>query len=92
VKFVVANDATGVSWRSSVRVFSGAQAQHISLVVAAGFPGISFYNLETRTLHFARGIDAFGTNFSAPIRVDPGVDRGRLKRDDDVFFFGFSLG
>ncbi len=73
VKFIKALDALGTSWSSPVLVASGPSiGQYISLVVAGGFPAISYHDPIGNALYFVRAKDANGAQWNAPVRIDDG--------------------
>ncbi len=75
LKYVQADDASGSSWNSPETVDDGNGddvGQFSSLVVADGYPAISYYDSDNGELKFVRADDASGSSWGSPETVDDG--------------------
>lgn len=75
--YVRANDASGLSWSSSISVDndSDIDGEYSSLQVVNGFPAISYFDDTNDNLNYVRAEDIQGTNWGIPIAVDNDSDR-----------------
>jgi hypothetical protein len=82
LKFLRADDVSGVAWPVAAVVDTGVQSgtvgQYSSQAIVNGNPAISYYDASSGDLKYIRATDANGTNWGTPVTLDSSGDVGRF--------------